>query len=187
MVYSSLYKTKSSYCLLSKMRWMKLATDSRIVVHKPSFHISMLSCPFWWKLNLMILWLLSSICLAYSRCRERKRIFQTDYASSFLPESNYTFAHTYNTLQRDTYYFSPPFPIHPYLPYLNGGFRKTNNRHCNPRSSILKPSLPATRGAFMRFSVSPANCAGRNFAWLELWYGGCVAGFAVWLGIWTRL
>jgi cytochrome P450 len=78
--------------------------------------------------------------------------------SSFIPEGNNIFTHTY-TLQRNPRYFSPyPDSFWPdrWLP--------ENDRQKAPFNEEFILDL----AAFNPFSYGPANCAGKNLALLEL-------------------
>jgi cytochrome P450 len=81
---------------------------------------------------------------------------------SYLPESNSAFIHTYS-LQRDPRYFSP----HPesFIPerWLPQDQRET----LEPKIFNSEKFIHNT-GAFIPFSIGPANCVGKNLAWMEL-------------------
>ena len=85
------------------------------------------------------------------------------FFSSYLPEGNYAFVHTYS-LQRDPRYF---FPFsESFIP--ERWLSKDQREALEPKIFNSKTQFMHNTAAFIPFSVGPANCVGKNFAWMEL-------------------
>ena len=93
----------------------------------------------------------------------RIRFVHNNNDNSFIPEGTSAFIHTYS-LQRDPRYFSP-LP-NTFLPerWLS-----------EDRRSALEPKIFNSQheyihntAAFIPFSIGPANCVGKNLAWMEM-------------------
>ena len=83
--------------------------------------------------------------------------------SYYLPGGNYAFVHTYS-LQRDPRYFSPLSES--FIPerWLSEDQREA----LEPNIFNSKTQFIHNTAAFIPFSVGPANCVGKNLAWMEL-------------------
>ena len=82
---------------------------------------------------------------------------------SFIPEGNQVFIHTYS-LQRDPRYFSP-------LPdsFLPERWLSEEQRLAlEPKIFTPQETYINNAAAFIPFSIGPANCAGKNLAWMEM-------------------
>ena len=82
---------------------------------------------------------------------------------SFIPEGNNVFVHTYS-LQRDPRYFSP-------LPdsFLPERWLSEEQRLAlEPKIFNSHETYIHNTAAFIPFSIGPANCAGKNLAWMEM-------------------
>ena len=85
------------------------------------------------------------------------------YICSFVPEGNSVFVHTY-ALQRDPRYFSP-------LPdsFLPERWLSEEQRVAlEPKIFNSQRTYINNTAAFIPFSIGPANCAGKNLAWMEM-------------------
>jgi len=83
--------------------------------------------------------------------------------SFYLPEGNQAFVHTYS-LQRDPRYFYPF--SNSFIPerWLSEDQREVlEPKIFNPQTEFIH-----NNAAFIPFSVGPANCVGKNLAWMEL-------------------
>jgi len=81
----------------------------------------------------------------------------------FVPESNQAFVHTYS-LQRDPRYFSPlPESLIP-----ERWLSEEERQALEPKTFNSQTEFIHNTGAFIVFSLGPANCVGKNFAWLKL-------------------
>jgi len=83
--------------------------------------------------------------------------------SVYLPEGNYAFVHTYS-LQRDPRYFSPLSDS--YIP--ERWLSEDRRQALEPKMFNSETEFIHNTGAFVPFSVGPANCAGKSFALMEL-------------------
>lgn len=82
--------------------------------------------------------------------------------ASFLPEGNQVFVHTYS-LHRDPRYFSIPNTFWP------DRWISAEDRKPPANGEVVHPDqFVHDTGAFLPFSIGPANCAGKNLALLEL-------------------
>jgi cytochrome P450 len=83
--------------------------------------------------------------------------------SFYLPEGNNAFVHTYS-LQRDPRYFSPLSES--FIPerWLSEDQREA----LEPNIFNSQIEFIHNTAAFIPFSVGPANCVGKNLAWMEL-------------------
>ena len=82
---------------------------------------------------------------------------------SFIPEGTNAFIHTYS-LQRDPRYFSP-FPDS----FLPERWLSDNERLAlEPKIFNSQQEYIHNTTAFIPFSMGPANCAGKNLAWMEM-------------------
>jgi cytochrome P450 len=82
---------------------------------------------------------------------------------SFIPEGTNAFIHTYS-LQRDSRYFSP-------LPdsFLPERWLSEDQRFAlEPKIFHSQQKYINNTAAFIPFSMGAANCAGKNFAWMEM-------------------
>ena len=84
-------------------------------------------------------------------------------AFSYLPEGNYAFVHTYS-LQRDSRYFSPFSDSFVPERWLSEDQREA----LEPKIFNSQIEFIHNTAAFIPFSVGPANCVGKNLAWMEL-------------------
>ena len=84
-------------------------------------------------------------------------------AFSYLPEGNYAFVHTYS-LQRDPRYFSPLSDS--FIPerWLSEDQREA----LEPKIFNSQTEFIHNTAAFIPFSTGPANCVGKNLAWMEM-------------------
>jgi cytochrome P450 len=94
-----------------------------------------------------------------------KEVHHVDYSGdrSFVPEGNNAFIHTYS-LQRNPRYFSP-LPDS-FLPerWLSEYRRQT----LEPKIFNSQQKYIHNTTAFIPFSIGPANCVGKNLAWMEM-------------------
>ena len=84
-------------------------------------------------------------------------------AFSYLPEGNYAFVHTYS-LQRDPRYFSPLSDSFVPERWLSEDQREA----LEPKIFNSQTEFIHNTAAFIPFSVGPANCVGKNLAWIKL-------------------
>jgi len=94
--------------------------------------------------------------------------------SVYLPEGNYAFVHTYS-LQRDPRYFSPLSDS--YIP--ERWLSEDRRQALEPKMFNSETEFIHNTGAFVPFSVGPANCAGKSFCIDGVAHGGYTDGFTV--------
>ena len=84
-------------------------------------------------------------------------------AFSYLPEGNHAFVHTYS-LQRDPRYFSPLSESFVPERWLSEDQREA----LEPNIFNSQTEFIHNTAAFIPFSMGPANCVGKNLAWMEM-------------------
>ena len=80
-----------------------------------------------------------------------------------MPEGTQAFVHTYS-LQHDPRYFSPLSDSFVPERWLSEDERQA----LEPKIFNSQTEFIHNLAAFIPFSVGPANCIGKNFAWMEL-------------------